>query len=80
MLRELALEDLMLHQIMIVTLNEKLQKMLVPQAPSTEDRIIAIDKAVSEGITEIIRYQPLILGIVEANVDEVLGVIRDNNM
>jgi len=84
MLRKLAQENLVLLQITIVTLNDSLRKILEPRAPSIEDRIIAIDKAASEGIpvmvNVVIRYRPLIPGIIEAEVDEVLRVARDNKV
>lgn len=76
-LTDLASKGIVLLQITIVTLNEKLRRILEPKAPTVEDRVNAIDIAQSTGIPVVIRYQPLIPGIVEYEVQDVLKLARE---
>ena len=76
-LTELASKGIVLLQITIVTLNEKLRRILEPKASTVEDRVNAIDLAQSIGIPVVIRYQPLIPGIVEYEVQDILKLARE---
>ncbi len=76
LLTRLAEKKLTLLQVTITTLDEKLSKLLEPRAPAPSSRIEAIEKAVSENVPVVLRWQPLIPGIAEHEAKEVLETAK----
>jgi len=77
LLVELASQNLVVLQMTITTLNDKLQKVLEPKAPRVEDRIEALDRVIVENVPIILRYQPVIPGIIEFEANDILKLARE---
>jgi len=62
LISELSNKGLLLLQVTIVTPSDNISRIIEPNAPTTSERLKAIEKTLSENIPVAIRYQPLIPG------------------
>ncbi len=74
---KLAEKRLVLVQVSLCTLDDEKAKILEPKAPSSSQRIYMMDILKDHGIKLVVRYQPMIPGIVDEEYEQVVKLCRD---
>ncbi len=75
-LRGLHDKELVLVQISLSTINDKIAKILEPNAPSPHERLKMAERLSAEGVPVVIRLQPLIPGITDVEIEEIVREAR----
>ncbi len=71
-LKKLHDKEIVIVQVSLSTINEKIAKVIEPNAPSPYERLKMCERLSSEGVPVIVRLQPFIPGITDFEIEEII--------